>query len=281
VRDQANKTLDLFMTRIRKYSQTLPDTAQPPPGATATAAPRMGTPQPDSSSWTGWAISSFTNKLAAASGQMQATNGTSAAAVQRPSSVPPPATAKPSASTSLHPSKAGSSSRPANPFTASDTALSSQASSARASTDDFSTDWADAWEEQPPAKAATSSVAADDGDAWGADADAWPDDDAGAAAADPFAAPAKPAAGSAAAFDGAGEPDFAGWLEAQAQAKRKGAAGGAKALPKGLARAQRPGVGGAAKASAVGAAPPRKAVVPKKAAVQKEEEEEGWGDAWE
>jgi SCY1-like protein 1 len=100
VRDQAGKTMDIYMQRIRKYQATLPDTILPPPNSTASNSnaaantPRMGTPAADSSSWTGWAISSFTNKLASASGQMQpATNGSLAAPArpgdQRSASVPP------------------------------------------------------------------------------------------------------------------------------------------------------------------------------------------------
>jgi len=277
VRDQANKTLDLYMSRIRKYSQTLPDSAQPTAGAPAAgAAPRMGTPQSDSSSWAGWAISSFTNKLAAASGQMQAPSGSGTAAApssQRASSVPP-APSKPHAPTpsaGLRAPKAAAA-RPANPFAASDTALSSQASSARASTEDASTDWGAAWAEP----AAADEPATDE--PWGADG-AWPDDGDGDAAPDPFAA--KPAAAApAATFDGDAEPDFASWLEAQARAKRKGGAAGAKALPKGLARAQRPAAGGAAAPKRAGALPARKKAAAA-AAREQEEDEEGWGDAWE
>ena len=50
----------------------MPETALPPPsvGVANGAAPRMGTPQNDTS-WAGWAISSFTNKTASASGDIQ------------------------------------------------------------------------------------------------------------------------------------------------------------------------------------------------------------------
>ena len=270
VRDQANKTLDLYMARIRKYSATLPDTVQPPASATtAGAAPRMGTPQSDSSSWAGWAISSFTNKLAAASGQMQAPNGTREAATapsQRASSVPP-AASKPSAPAPASAPRAPkpAPARPANPFAASDTALSSAASSARAS-EDAPTDWAAAWAEPAPEPAAAEP------EPWDAGA-AWPDDDG---APDPFAAKPAAAAAAAPAADGDAEPDFAGWLEAQARAKRKvGGAAGAKALPKGLARApQRPA---APKKTGASAALKKTAAV----AREQEEDEEGWGDAWE
>ena len=272
VRDQANKTLDLYMARIRKYSQTLPDTVQPPASATAAgAAPRMGTPQSDSSSWAGWAISSFTNKLAAASGQMQAPNGTREAAAapsQRASSVPPAPSAALAAPASAPRAPKPTAARSANPFAASDTALSSQASSARAS-EDAPTDWATAWAEPEPDPAAAEP------EPWDADA-AWPDDDGGDGGADPFAAKPAAAAAAAPAADGDAEPDFAGWLEAQARAKRKvGGAAGAKALPKGLARApQRPA---APKKTGASAALKKTAAV----AREQEEDEVGWGDAWE
>lgn len=72
VRDQANKTFDLYLQRTRKYGSSLPDSILPPPkvGAANGAGPRMGTPQ-NESSWAGWAISSFTNKSATTSGDIQ------------------------------------------------------------------------------------------------------------------------------------------------------------------------------------------------------------------
>jgi len=132
---------------------------------------------------------------------------------------------------------------------------------------------------------------------------AWGDDDWNDDAGDPFSSPAstttKPTA--ATTFDDKGEPDFAGWLSAQAQAKQKGKT----PLPKGLTKATviaaasssaRPGLG--AKANSTGhPAPMRKVVaasarskaapvlVARKVEVEPrkkvEEEDEGWGDAWE
>ena len=90
----------------------------------------------------------------------------------------------------------------------------------------------------------------------------------------------------AATFDDKGEPDFAGWLEAQAQAKKKIVA---KPLPKGLAatKSARPKLG--EKSSSTGnpstSVAGKKTVVPVKKATpkveQRGEEDEGWGDAWE
>ena len=76
VREQANKALDQYLQKIRKYAQNMPDTALPPStasnGAPSTTTPRMGTPANEPSSWTGWAISSFTNKTSNAQGQIEA-----------------------------------------------------------------------------------------------------------------------------------------------------------------------------------------------------------------
>lgn len=282
VRDQANKALDIYMARIRKYSQTLPDTVQPPPGAATSTAPRMGTTNSDSSSWAGWAISSFTNKLASASGQMQATNGTAAPGVPRPSSVPPTAApSKPSTTTTsrgLQPQPTLKPSTRSNPFASSDTALSSQASSSRPSVEEsFTNDWG-SWDEPASNPATTADDNPWDDAAWG--------DEAQADDLDPFAEQPKKnnAPGVTAMFDDKGEPDFAGWLEAQSQAKRK--VGGGKPLPKGLSKVSgsRPGLGG--KSNSTGntsaAAAAKKAPAKKVASsVEKEDYDEGWGDAWE
>jgi SCY1-like protein 1 len=264
VRDQANKTLDLYLARVRKYSQGLPDTVQPLPGAAASAAPRIGNAQTDSS-WAGWAISSFTNKLGAASGQMQTSangNTVSSQPASRPSSVPP--LSKPSSlpnpaakpKHSLVPPKH----TPANPF-----ALANEPISTEEIADDFDTGWGD--------------------DMWGADAEG---DETKEVEFDPFApiSESQPAATtSSAMFDDKGEPDFAGWLNAQQTKKTS-----SKPLPKGLAKSStiRPSIG--SKSSSTNNLPTNKPavvvtrpkVVAKKVEQKKEEDEdEGWGDAWE
>lgn len=73
VRTQANKTLEVFLQRIKTLTANYPDTAVPNPTVTdsGAAVPRMGTPQTDESSWAGWAISSFTKKLSATSGEIE------------------------------------------------------------------------------------------------------------------------------------------------------------------------------------------------------------------
>lgn len=123
----------------------------------------------------------------------------------------------------------------------------------------------------------------DFGDDWGA-----MDDDNGAGdawdAVDDSAPPVATTKAPTASFDDGGEPDFEGWLNAQAQAKTK-----AKApLPKGLAKskpvsaAPKPTVVRAASASVATrtkpVAKPASSKPVKPAA--NEEEEDDWGSAW-
>ncbi|KAK6351763.1 hypothetical protein TWF718_004909 [Orbilia javanica] len=86
IRVQAQKTMDVFLTRVKTLTANMPDSALPPvdangvptgtagaAGGAAGGAPRMGTPQNDAS-WAGWAISSFTKKLGTVTGEITATN---------------------------------------------------------------------------------------------------------------------------------------------------------------------------------------------------------------
>ncbi|KAF2280595.1 ARM repeat-containing protein [Westerdykella ornata] len=257
VRDQAQKTLDIYLARIRKYTQSMPDTALPSPSITAetgSGAPRMGTPAQENS-WAGWAISSFTNKLSAASGDIRA-NGT-ATTVSRSSSAPlnSPSTvtenAKPAAVT-LQPKRgmALNKSSPLSPDVAADFN----------DVEDFSNDWSGFGEED--------STATKDEDPW---------------------APVAPtvASSSTTAFDDKGEPDFAGWLAAQSSSKKPLKS----PLPKGLSKSTgatktaRPSIAGRSNTTGttgtrkIGVAPKKveKAKVEEK---QNEDEEEGWADAW-
>lgn len=102
VRDSANRTIDTYLQKIRKAADNMPDTVLPPPQAAgaAGAAPRMATPQAsESSGWTGWAISSFTNKVSAAAGDMQTTNSS---ASPQATSLSPDVRKLATASASLH-----------------------------------------------------------------------------------------------------------------------------------------------------------------------------------
>ncbi|KAJ3282146.1 hypothetical protein HK104_011070, partial [Borealophlyctis nickersoniae] len=69
IRVQAFKNIELFVKRLEKFSQMMPDTAAPPPSATK-SDPQSGTPPPTSTSgggegWAGWALSAVSNKLTA------------------------------------------------------------------------------------------------------------------------------------------------------------------------------------------------------------------------
>ena len=262
VRDQANKTFDIYIQRTRKYGASLPDTALPPATTgPANGVPRMGTPQNDTS-WAGWAISSFTNKIATASGDIQSKPTSQVPRITvangRPSSVPPIAdTTRPSITASSTPNLHKEAfSKPSAPVLT------------RTSTDQFFTDAQDEDDEID--------------DAWGDMAeDSF------------FDAPTenvKPPIPTS--FDDGGEPDFEGWLNAQAQAKLKPS----KPLPKGLAKPAaatsngRPQTVKTTTTGSVGSgAGPRKLATVVKPKVRpakvidtkpKEETGDDWGDAW-
>lgn len=215
IRDQATKTVDLYLQRIQKHGSTMAESALPPPNGVNSAkdAPaRIG--NSNDTSWAGWAISSFTNKAAAAQGEIQPTaNGNqpeAAGNALRPSSVPLPS--RPSPSTSKIPTET------LQPDTLSST-------SGRPSS------------EQP---SITAEAEADDVlEAWGTmddDDDTFFDATANAGSKDSNGgfntAPATTTPSPAIPFDDGGEPDFAGWLEAQSKAKMKPK----KPLPKGLGK---------------------------------------------
>jgi SCY1-like protein 1 len=221
----------------------------------------MGTPANDSG-WAGWAISSFTNKLAAASGQIQ-TNA-NGSAQERPSSVPPPVPAnKPATNTST--------TRPGMTLAKSNINIPTLMSPDPAAAfnddgEDFSEDWGGFGDDDGFGGTSTSTKkqpADEEEDPWGTPSITSP---------------------STANFDDKGEPDFAGWLAAQSQTKKPGA----KPLPKGLAKSgttaatKRPIVGGrpASATRKVVVAPAKKEVKKEEEIKSKEDEEDGWGDAW-
>jgi len=260
----------------------MPDSALPPPSAidrSTSNSPRMSTPQPnEAASWTGWAISSFTNKVSAAAGEIQSvstpTNGVPPAHDARSASAPDvrrvPATASASA---LHRQAITS-----PPLTSARTSTSS-------STPDYFQD--------------TPEVAEDDFEAWG-DVDEDNFVDAPSEQVKPTTS-SKPKATPAAAYDDNGEPDFAGWLAAQANKKT-----GSKPLPKGLAKSSHSSAAGAnGRPAAVGkvastgsigagngvkkvAAVPTKPVAQAKSAPAKKidmkpketTDDDGWGEGW-
>jgi SCY1-like protein 1 len=113
-----------------------------------------------------------------------------------------------------------------------------------------------------------------------------PSGDEGIEADDPWAEPTSSHTAKASiSYDDGGEPDFEGWLNAQARAKSS-----KKPLPKGLAKKNTPAIPSLTKSSL----PPKKptAAAPKAApsttkAPAKSKpapapaEEDDWGDAWE
>ncbi|KAH6663411.1 kinase family protein-like protein [Halenospora varia] len=260
IREQANKTMDLFLQRIRKHASTMADTVLPPPAATDSTnagAPRMSTPQPsEAASWTGWAISSFTNKVSTAVGEIQSTS--------TPVPTNPRSTSTPAANDTKRP----------NPITASASTLHRQAVAS------------------PPATSARTSVSSNANDYFQDQADEDADDAWGNMEEDnffdaPSEAPkpsSKPAPSAANPFEDNGEPDFAGWLAAQAGKKP-----GAKPLPKGLAKPANGKPAAAsrvASAGSIGAAAvkkvPAKPLVAKKIDTKPKDDggDDGWGDGW-
>ncbi|KAK5987185.1 putative inactive serine/threonine-protein kinase scy1 [Cladobotryum mycophilum] len=247
VREQANRTMDVFLQRIRKAAADMPDSVLPPQAADGQTA-QMSTPQPTaagaSAGWTGWAISSFTNKLTTVAGDMQTANS--------PAATPSGASPSPASETRKLPTTSASS-------------LHRQAvKSPPPATSGLSS---------PSASAVAEAFFPDDnaddgGDAWGD----MGDDDA-------FASPSEstskaPASASATPF-GDEEPDFAGWLAAQSQKKTS------KPLPKGMSKtttttaAKKP----VAKTTAKPVA--KKPIVAKKIDMKpKEDDDDGWGDGW-
>lgn len=269
MRDQANKTLDLYLQRVRKYGSNLADTVLPPPTAVDAAsannpnAARIGTS--NDTSWAGWAISSFTNKLTAAKGEIQPTsNGGKPVVAEpaRPSSVPrPPQTS---------PAETLGSSRGLNVAAPSMIRASSDIPIHTTTLDEPEEDYNDTW----------------GADAWGAgeeeesQAGSKEDEDT---FFDGTTSPAATPAPAAVPYDDGGEPDFAGWLAAQSKAKTK------KPLPKGLGKSasakEVPTCGSAAasRTSSAGTLRSSKPAAPAKIIDTKpkdEGEEDGWGDAW-
>lgn len=247
VRDQATRAMETYLQRIKKAASSMPDTALPPQQAGDGQAARMGTPQPSGGSqgWTGWAISSFTNKISTAAGEMQTANGAAPPATASAQSPNPDSRRVTSSASTLH--------RQALASPSASTAAPSPTPSAVA--EDFFGD----------------TTNGDDAGGWG-DMDDLDEDGTWGETSQPATKAAPAATASATPFD-EGEPDFAGWLAAQSQKKTS-----AKALPKGLAK------GGTSAAKKVPAKPVSKAkpVVAKKIDLtpKVDDDGEGWGDGW-
>lgn len=200
IRDQASKTFEVYLQRVRQYSATLPETALPAQGLnSASNGPRVAA---QSDSWTGWAISSFTNKISTVKGDMQAaSNGQSSLHLEvRSSSVP----------------RSSSSTRTPSP---------SLASASQGRKQPLPTPLKPSLSSYEVSKTSSLIDRLDDKDA----------DISGDIAKefDPFAepVPASTTDSNASLLD-QDEPDFASWLAAQADSKQKAK----KPLPKGLGR---------------------------------------------
>lgn len=259
IRDQASKTVDVYLAKIKKAAAGMPATALPPDSAAAaTGGPRMSTPQPAESaaaSWAGWAISSFTNKLSAVAGEIQSSsspvNGPAASTpstgAKRPAAAPP-RTQSVSPLPSSH-RQAVKSPPPSAPPTSNKTSFFQVESSAHGDDDNTYDDAADAWGDmddmvEDDENGDQGESAADLFSANGSKSPSTTTTTTTTSAATTTtniskASTAKPAAASAVSakpFDDGSEPDFAGWLAAQAQKKKAGGLVGGKALPKGLTK---------------------------------------------
>ncbi|EPE08186.1 scy1 protein kinase [Ophiostoma piceae UAMH 11346] len=299
IRDQSLKTMDVFMQKIRKAATALPDTALPPAGTPgdANGAARMSTPQPDQGSsaagWAGWAISSFTNHISAAAGEIESASVPTPAPSGTPTPLAAPAVNKPSMNKpSMHgTSSASALHRQAVQSPSASRPMSPESAASNAAGDSFFADVAD--------------DGIDDGadDAWGAmddgfggdGGDAWDENDENKSTSQET----RSSAPTSRAVSGSGgvkpfgdddaEPDFAGWLAAQ-ESKKKSVVGG-KALPKGLSKtggtlaaAKRPTVSASSSASRVSTTSKLKAA-PKPAkkidlAPKDNGNDDGWGDGW-
>lgn len=244
----------------------MPDTVLPSTGhledKNVKDTARIGTP--NDHSWAGWAISSFTNKITAADGEIQPTangNRPVESDTTRSSSVPRPAKSSPSKELNA----AKEILRPAAPLNRSVSAQPAPVTKAEKE-DNQADDVYEAW-----------GAMDDDDDDWGFSKDDDPFDTA------PKSNPSttntttpttsglttKPAP---IPYDDGGEPDFAGWLTAQSKAKSK------KSLPKGLSK---PASTNTRTIATPTTAKPKTAVAPaKKIDTTPKDEEDDWGDAW-
>lgn len=224
----------------------MPSTVVSPsvPGGTNEPEPRVVAPS--DSSWAGWAISSFTNKIGTANGEIEPTLNPSKSTdpeTARSASLPRPS--KPDSSHELHKQVPRHVAQPLN----------------RSMSD------------RPAPVVQKDEVEEGDEvfDAWGAMDDDEPD-------VDPFTAavtspkPLSPAPQPAQAPYEDGEPDFAAWLANKSQTKAK------KTLPKGLNKAA--STNSVATRSTV--AKPQTVAPAKKIDMKPKHEEvdDDWGDAW-
>lgn len=284
MRDQASRTIDVFVDKIKLHAKSMPETVIPPPAAPEATNTAKSASTTAEYSWGGWAVSSFTNKLSAANGDINiaTTNGVSShpSDPTRSSSAPPTRDRHGLPVSTLAPQAIAISTATASPL-ARHAVLT-------------------------PSLPTPASSAADeaDFDAWGDDPwnDATVQEDTFFDAVNtshPALQPVRPstntgASTSAGAFDDRGEPDFAGWLAAQNQSK------GAKVrgIPRGTSKpvgldAGKAGSGGRTQSTVGGSGAglaAKKGLASKGSATaigttlvpakEKSWEEDGWGDGW-
>ena len=286
VRDQASKTMDIYIQKLKKAAASMPDTALPPSTTVEGSGPRMSSPQPNgsasSASWAGWAISSFTNKLSTAAGEIEPSSGGRAepsySGAGPKKSAP---TLKPSSSVSV--AQRQSTKSPSLPTSLSQSSITANTPSESFFPDPEPDDLdADAWGDMgdmddlddnpnddyanttnPPPQSMSSSTTLPKRDGHNAGSSRRAVSSTGAT---PASTP----------FDDASEPDFAGWLAAQAQ-KKSGL--GSKPLPKGLTKSAGSGSTKkpAARAAAVKPAPKKLDMKPKET---DNDDDGGWGEGW-
>ena len=266
VRDQASKTLDVFLQKARKAGESISDTTTIPTAGSNSATPRMGTPQPggagkDSAgaSWTGWAISSFTNKLSTVGGEIQSGSGSNMTSGKGSTALLVPGNGSLDTSLSaLHrqavksPGPTSWSSRNESLATTPGSALFSPPEQGVAhADDDFAwgdmedvvddsfgdeDEGVDAWGTATPASSLSPSAAKKKNEAASSASRPAPASLTNTTNSSNFASPFG---------DDDTEPDFAGWLAAQAQKKKATSLkGGSKPLPKGLSKGAGSGSGG-------------------------------------
>ncbi|QIW97369.1 hypothetical protein AMS68_002887 [Peltaster fructicola] len=268
IRVQAERTMNIYLERVRKYSQTLPDNTS---ATQSEGSTRVSSPQPAAgvsgaagAQLLGWAISSFTNKLSAASGEIQP-NGTSGQPpLVRSSSTPGlnGASGRPTGAPHLP-------SAPVVPRAPSGLRVTSSAANSDVPEDeDFNDTWGD-MNDEPSAEAV---------DAWESAANNT------AHQSNTLSAQQKTGSTASTPYDDGGEPDFEGWLNAQSSAKTKSS----KPLPKGLIKKAVPAARPTPIVRASSGPTSTRSNVPitkAKTTTTKEEpkaaqEDDDWGDAW-
>ncbi|KAK2841639.1 hypothetical protein FQN49_006058 [Arthroderma sp. PD_2] len=250
VRDQANKCVDLYLQRVRKFGAGMADTAIPQErGDSSSLAARLPSPNNAAASWAGWAISSFASKAEQTKGVIEPIQPTQPKSNGKlvNDSLP---TSRAASTTPTLAQNVAQFSRPPNTTAASVTP--------------------DLLEEEDESNAFED---------WGAMDEAIDDDAEGQGQEEAFFETAESASPALSPrphkFADEGEPDFAGWLASQSKAKAK------KPLQKGPKKPSPSSSTQAKRAEVKTRAPLQPA---KKIDTKPKDEpldDDGWGDAWE